>query len=94
MNNNVLFENEFEYMSMTVSIKYFGQIAEQTGKKEEVISVEHEEFDLEALKNVCSSKYELADLDSVQIAVNQTIKRTGPLKDGDEVAFLPPFAGG
>jgi len=81
-------------MSMTLSIKYFGQIAEQTGKKEEVMSLEHDEFDLEALKKICSSKYELVDLDSVQIAVNQTIQRTGPLKDGDEVAFLPPYAGG
>ena len=79
---------------MTLTIKYFGLIAEKTGKKEEVLNLEHKEFDVQALKNFCFSKYELQEMDSVQVAVNQSIQRSGTLKNGDEVAFLPPYAGG
>lgn len=79
---------------MTLTIKYFGLIAEKTGKREEVISLDDEDFDVEALKKFCFSKYELQDLQAVQVAVNQSIKRSGRLKNGDEIAFLPPYAGG
>jgi len=80
---------------MTLTIKYFGLIAEKAGTKEEIINLEAEEYDLEALKERCISKYELSDIKkSIQIAVNQSLGTSGPLKHGDEVAFLPPFAGG
>ncbi|MFT7198043.1 MAG: molybdopterin synthase sulfur carrier subunit, partial [Marinoscillum sp.] len=35
----------------------------------------------------------LSDL-TFQLAVNQVLTTTADLKEGDEVAFLPPFAGG
>ncbi len=79
---------------MTLRIKYFGLIAEKIGKKEEVLTLDKEEFDVEALRKFCFSKYELKDMQSVQVAVNQSIQRSGLLKNGDEVAFLPPYAGG
>ncbi len=79
---------------MTITIKYFGLIAEMTGKNEEIVNLEGDEFDLEALKERCFSKYELSDTESIQIAVNQSLGTSGPLKHGDEVAFLPPYAGG
>ena len=79
---------------MIVTIKYFGSIAEKTGTKEELLTLDDEEYDLEALKQRCFSKYDLSDMDSVKTAVNQSVESSGMLKDGDEVAFLPPFAGG
>jgi len=80
---------------MTLTIKYFGLIAEKAGTNEEIVNLEAEEYDLEALKERCISKYELSDIKkSIQIAVNQSLGTSGPLKHGDEVAFLPPFAGG
>ncbi|MFH5883944.1 MoaD/ThiS family protein [Halalkalibaculum sp. DA3122] len=79
---------------MTVTIKYFGSIAEKTGTKEEAVTLDGEEYDLEALKQRCFSKYGFSEMESVKTAVNQSIESSGMLKDGDEVAFLPPFAGG
>jgi len=79
---------------MTLTIKYFGLIAEMTGRKEEIISLDSDDYDLEALKERCFSKYNLSNSHSIQIAVNQSLGTSGPLKHGDEVAFLPPFAGG
>ena len=38
---------------------------------------------------------ELGPLDSICVAVNQQLVRSDqPLQAGDELAFLPPFAGG
>lgn len=79
---------------MTLTIKYFGLLAEKTGKKEEVIKLDDKVFDVQALKNLCFSKYAIQNMDSVQVAVNQSIQQSGQLKNGDEVAFLPPYAGG
>lgn len=79
---------------MTLTIKYFGMIAEMAGVNEEIISFDEEEYDLEALKERCFSTYELSDTHAIQIAVNQSLATDGSLKHGDEVAFLPPFSGG
>ncbi len=79
---------------MTITIKYFGVIAEETGKDEEILRLDVQEYDLETLKKDCISKYKITDTQSIQIAINQTIGTSGVLKNGDEVAFLPPFSGG
>ncbi len=74
-------------------MKYFGMIAEAAGKNEELISVS-EGVSVSELKKRQTEKYNIADQDSVQVAVNQNLDSDVKLKDGDEVAFLPPFAGG
>jgi len=78
---------------MKVTLKYFGMIAESAQKTEEVI-----EFDqcisISELKALQIKKYQIEDSESIQIAVNQNLNHEIELKDGDEVAFLPPFAGG
>lgn len=79
---------------MKITIKYFGVVAEEAGKTEEVLELNSEDFDVESLKDHCFSKYSLTDTQSVQVAVNQNLGATGELQDGDEVAFLPPFSGG
>ncbi|MFO7846033.1 MAG: MoaD/ThiS family protein [Balneolaceae bacterium] len=79
---------------MTITIKYFGVIAEEAGREEELLELKSQEYDLERLKNHCFEKYSISDTQSIQVAVNQTLGASGPLKHGDEVAFLPPFSGG
>jgi len=76
---------------VTVKVLFFGVLTEVTGKKEEQFSV----GDLDSLVNHLKSKYLLfADYNFV-IAVNRSvIKSNVLLNHGDEVAFMPPFAGG
>ena len=78
---------------MRINIKYFGMLAESAGKQEEILELE-EDFSVSELKQKQIRKYQIQDPDSVQIAVNQDLNAETKLKDGDEVAFLPPFAGG
>ena len=78
---------------MKVTIKYFGLVAEAAEKSEEVLELNGTLAALE-LKEQCLNGLAIADKDSVQIAINQNLDDTITLKDGDEVALLPPFAGG
>lgn len=78
---------------MKVTVKYFGVIAESAGKSEEVLELE-QGLSAKELKDQQIKKYQISDAASLQIAVNQNLNKEVELKDGDEVAFLPPFAGG
>ena len=78
---------------MKVTVKYFGLVAEAADKSEEVIEF-NGELTASELKEQCLYGLSIADKDSVQIAVNQNLDDKTTLKDGDEVALLPPFAGG
>jgi len=78
---------------MKVTIKYFGMIAETAGKSEEILDLNHG-ISVQDLKDLQVQKYKIADPEAVQIAVNQDLNSNSELKEGDEVAFLPPFAGG
>ena len=68
-------------------------IAETTGKSEEILDL-GPGFSVKILKDLQVKKYKIADPEAVQIAVNQELNSKTDLKEGDEVAFLPPFAGG
>lgn len=78
---------------MKVTLKYFGIIAETVGKTEEVIDLA-QGISVKDLKYRQVEKYQIPDEESLQLAVNQNLDTEVELKDGDEVAFLPPFAGG
>jgi molybdopterin converting factor subunit 1 len=78
---------------MKINIKYFGMIAETTGKNEEILDVDEGMSTVE-LKDRQIKTYQIADPESVQLAVNHNLNTEVELKEGDEVAFLPPFAGG
>ncbi len=79
---------------MKVNVKYFGAIAEQTGTSEETLDLESIGSAVMDLRAYCIKKYNLEDDESLQLAINQELNKDGELHDGDEVAFLPPFAGG
>jgi len=78
---------------MAVTIKYFGAIEEVTGIAEESVSLDSSDS-LEAIKQQLLSNSPGLEQLSFQIAVNQSLADSATLKNGDEVAFLPPFAGG
>ena len=78
---------------MKITIKYFGQVAEKVGKSEEVLGLENK-ISVEELKQRQVQKYGIPDPGAIQIAVNMDLDPKVELKEGDEVAFLPPFAGG
>lgn len=78
---------------MKLTINYFGMIAEAVGSSKS-------DFELRG-KNVSDLKNELENTFpellgmSYQIAVNQKLVLTDTeIKEQDEIAVLPPFAGG
>lgn len=78
---------------MSITVKYFGAIEEVTGLSEESVSAD-DFSSLEELKSHLLTKYESLGQLSFQLAVNQSMTASSSLQSGDEVAILPPFAGG
>jgi molybdopterin synthase sulfur carrier subunit len=77
---------------MHITIKYFGQIAEVTQKESETI-----EFSgslVSELIEILFSKYGLLNTKDFQVAQNQELVSTETKLIGNEIALLPPFAGG
>jgi molybdopterin converting factor small subunit len=79
---------------MKINVLLFGVLTEITG--ETVLQVEAEKItDLKTLHEYLTEKYPGLQEKTFQYAVNQSISSAGhPLYAGDEVALLPPFAGG
>lgn len=75
-----------------MNIRYFGMIAEATGKNQEKWSLKDAGQDIQWLNAEIRKKYpQLTEL-SYQIAVNQKIQSEGTLDAHDEIAILPPSA--
>lgn len=79
---------------MEIKVKYFGSIAEETGKAEESIYLKDGAVEIPDFKAFIFNKYALNEDDTIQIALNQAIQQYGKILHGDEIAFLPPYAGG
>lgn len=79
---------------MKINIKYFGMIGEITGKENEVLELSNGANATKVLEQL-RAKYSKLSVIPCNLAVNKAIS-TGnqPLKDNDEIALLPPFAGG
>jgi len=75
-----------------VKVLLFGVLAEKSGKKDlQVKGVK----DLDALKRKIIDLYPEFQNYKYHLSVNQTLTADNvKLNSGDEVAFLPPFAGG
>ncbi|MCO6498828.1 MAG: MoaD/ThiS family protein [Vicingus serpentipes] len=78
---------------MILRLKYFGMIAEAIAKEEENVEIQHRTIaDLDGL---LKRKYPQLVTLEYQFALNQTLAGMDEIiKDGDEIALLPPFAGG
>jgi molybdopterin synthase sulfur carrier subunit len=80
---------------MTITLKYFGLLADITQLKEERFTFDQETISISALKSKIESSYKNMQNTTYTIAVNQTMSDLqAKIKDQDVVAFLPPFAGG
>ncbi|GHB73848.1 MoaD/ThiS family protein [Persicitalea jodogahamensis] len=79
---------------MTLSILYFGMIAEATGQPLETWT-SLDALTVGDLKNDILKKYPVLRDRKFQVAVNQQILDDAfPIPPSAEVALLPPFAGG
>lgn len=79
-----------------VNIKYFGIAREIVGASEQTLSTTGT---LQDLLNILYQKYQELNNSKIKIAHNlQIISKEETnniqLSDGDEIVFLPPFAGG
>jgi len=79
---------------LSINIKYFGMIGEAANKDSEVITI-NESATVEELKNVILQKHKKLKKMDFQIALNLNIAgKDEKINDKDEIALLPPFAGG
>jgi len=78
---------------MILQLKYFGMIAEAIQKEGETI--EFNQNSIQKLDELLKSTYpHLSNLE-YQFALNQSlVDGEEVIKDNDEIALLPPFAGG
>lgn len=78
---------------MILKLKYFGMIAEAVGKENE--QFEFTNSSVEELNKALKNQYAKLASMNYKIAVNQSfVEANTMLKDNDEIALLPPFAGG
>jgi molybdopterin synthase sulfur carrier subunit len=74
-------------------LKAFGQVKEEVGLAE--LRVEEEMQNVESLRNYLIEKFPTVRWSSVAIAVNKQYARDEDLiKNGDEIALIPPVSGG
>ena len=80
---------------MKVNVKCFSQVQYALGQTELLVELENgsKASDLEKLIRI-RAKGKLDDV-SLRVAINQNyVNEDTKLKDGDEVAFIPPVQGG
>jgi len=77
---------------MQVEVKYFGMLAEITGCNSEQLVISSPE--ITGLKEVLLNKYPDFVNKDFRIAQNQELVSDTALLTGEEIAVLPPFAGG
>ena len=76
---------------MAVNVLFFGSLNEAVGNKR----LQVEASDTDVLRDQLAEEYPDLRDKMFTMAVNQTIvNRKTELNDGDEVALLPPYAGG
>tara|TARA_Y100001972_G_C7666983_1_gene337550 strand:- start:8323 stop:8562 length:240 start_codon:yes stop_codon:yes gene_type:complete len=77
----------------TLTVKYFGAIAEVTDTLQEELDI-MDDMSVQSVVDACLQKYPRLQTMSFKVAHNQKITDSGETAPGDEIAFLPPFSGG
>lgn len=83
---------------MIIKIRFFAMLKTKVGKEEANLTVP-ENISFDKLKDILKKEFpsiaEFIDRKSLMISVNQEFAdKNTIIKDGDEVALLPPFSGG
>ncbi|MBD0822985.1 NTP transferase domain-containing protein [Aestuariibaculum marinum] len=89
---NVNTPEELKQLKMTIHIKYFGQIAEVTQIEEETI--EHDKATVSEFIKSLTLKYPSLKQKDFKVAQNKALVSNETILTGEEIAILPPFAGG
>ncbi|MDB4297274.1 MoaD/ThiS family protein [Flavobacteriaceae bacterium] len=80
---------------MLITIKYFGMLVEDTKTTEEILNFDTKSITIKELKKFICKRYRGLESKTYNIAINQKIAGYNDLiTDGNELALLPPFAGG
>ncbi len=79
---------------MKITARYFAQLADLAGKPDESFELEHDSP--EQLYTELRERYHFPlRFEEVQVAINhQLSSHHSQLREGDEIAFLPPMTGG
>lgn len=79
---------------MSITIKYFGKLAELTGVEEEQLEMTAAATVRSVIENI-ETRYDKILNSQYRVAVNlELVDDEQEVHDNDEVALLPPFAGG
>lgn len=83
-------------LPVQIRLLYFAVLRDIIGQREAVIAFPEGTTPLDVWRHLRNDHLELNRFDRPpMIAVNQTYARgEEPLRDGDELAFIPPVAGG
>ncbi|MEM7767174.1 MAG: MoaD/ThiS family protein [Pseudomonadota bacterium] len=83
---------------MALTVVYFGKLMDAAGCSEEHIALPDGIADSEALRgwlDTARNMHGALLAPTVRIAVNDAIAKAPlPIRDGDEIAFMPPVGGG
>jgi len=81
-----------------ITVKYFANLKSIAGKEEEQFDLGAETTVLELSREIGRTSPALGEMmreKKIMISVNQdVVSPDGIVRDGDEVALLPPFSGG
>ncbi|MFT7588532.1 MAG: molybdopterin converting factor small subunit [Limisphaerales bacterium] len=79
---------------MAIQILFFGSITEVTGKSQHTLDCPRD-ANVHVIDNLLLAKWPALAEFKYRISVNEELASSAQLvKDGDELAILPPFAGG
>ncbi len=80
---------------MKIKIKYFGMLAEAVGCQEDEVQISTSQVSVVELTEAIIQKHPKLNTMSFKVAVNQSVVDTNLIiTENDEIALLPPFAGG
>jgi Molybdopterin converting factor, small subunit len=80
---------------MKVKILLFGRLLSIIDRKNLELTVQGSECEVREIKKILFQKFPKIEKETFRIVVNQEIcDESQTVKDGDEIAFLPPISGG
>ncbi|MGI8485223.1 MAG: molybdopterin converting factor subunit 1 [Thermomicrobiales bacterium] len=82
--------------TMTIHVQYFAMMRELIGKPDEMMTLQSDATARDVFARLAEATPRLASLEkSIMLMVNEEYARADHvLKDGDELAFIPPVSGG